>query len=92
MKRLLRAINSLKSREDESRSTTIGIKNKRRPTFPKEREKFVREKEIWKMGLNRFEGYSSDAHQVIYGMHLKILSLPLEIFFDQLQEGFLHES
>lgn len=28
---------------------------------------------------------------VIYGMHLNPI-LPLEIFFDQLQEGFLHES
>ena len=55
----------------------------------KERE-IVREKEIWKMSWTALSAIAL-MRTVIYGMHLNPI-LPLEIFFDQLQEGFLHES
>ena len=40
--------------------------------------------------LNRFEGYSSDAHRYLWDAFESYPSS--RNFFDQLQEGFLHES
>lgn len=55
----------------------------------KERE-IVREKRNLEDELNRFEGYSSDAHRYLWDAFESYTSS--RNFFDQLQEGFLHES
>lgn len=55
----------------------------------KERE-IVREKRNLEDELNRFEGYSSDAHRYLWDAFESHPSS--RNFFDQLQEGFLHES
>lgn len=57
--------------------------------FQKERE-IVREKRNLEDELNRFEGYSSDAHRYLWDAFESYPSS--RNFFDQLQEGFLHES
>ena len=55
----------------------------------KERE-IVREKRNLEDELNRFEGYRSDAHRYLWDAFESYPSS--RNFFDQLQEGFLHES
>ena len=57
--------------------------------FQKERE-IVREKRNLEDELNRFEGYSSDAHRYLWDAFESYPSS--RNFLDQLQEGFLHES
>ena len=57
--------------------------------FQKERE-IVREKRNLEDELNRFEGYSSDAHRYLWDAFESYPSS--RNFFDHLQEEALHES
>lgn len=57
--------------------------------YQKERD-IVKEKRNLENEMNRFEGYSSDAHRYLWNAFESYPSS--RNFFDQLQEGVIHES
>lgn len=57
--------------------------------YQKERD-IVKEKRNLENEMNRFEGYSSDAHRYLWDAFESYPSS--RNFFDQLQEGVIHES
>ncbi len=65
------------------------LRKKEDQLFQKERA-IIKETRKLEEDLNRFEAYSYDAHRFLWNVFESYPSS--RIFFDQLQEGFLHES
>lgn len=65
------------------------LRRKEDQLFQKERA-VIKETRKLEEDLNRFEGYRSDAHRYLWDAFESYPSS--RNFFDQLQEGFLHES